>query len=188
MIKLDTAIFQKLAKEYGETDQQREQIIKASRDILKLSKKIIYAVHRQDLQTAKQLIGDVKSQVSELKNGETGMYSAAIQEFVEAVCYYEIVANKRLPTPDEIGVSNEHYLLGIGDIPGELVRRAVAAGVQNKLDEVMELHEFVAALFDELMQFDFRNSELRRKVDAVRRELRKLDQMVFDMKIRQNGS
>ena len=40
--------FEKMRRELGDFDNQREILIRKSRDIVKLSKKVIYSVHRNE--------------------------------------------------------------------------------------------------------------------------------------------
>ena len=51
------------------------------------------------------------------------------------------------------------------------------ADVQNILDEV-------DAIYGQLLKFDFRDNEIRRKVDAVKYELRKMEDLVLDLKLK----
>ena len=39
-------------------------------------------------------------------------------------------------------------------------------------------------IYGELLKFDFRDNEIRRKVDAVKYELRKLEDLVLDLKFK----
>ncbi len=57
-------------------------------------------------------------------HGEEGLAHDALQESVEAALLGAIVSSSRLPGPEELGVDVEIYLLGLGDVVGE-VRRLV---------------------------------------------------------------
>ena len=52
--------FAKLRKDIQDYDSEREKLIKQSRDVLKLSKQIIYAVHRDDITEAAKLIKEIE--------------------------------------------------------------------------------------------------------------------------------
>ena len=49
----------------------------------------------------------------------------ALQEYAEALCYYHFIKNNKIPTAFSLKISNESYLLGLCDLTGELVRKAV---------------------------------------------------------------
>ena len=187
---IDRKSFDKLRKEYEDLDEARENIIRKSRDVIKLSKNIIYSVHRKDLSTAKKGVEDIKKEVKTLsviatKNSSlyVGSYNCAIQEYVEAVCYYDFATANKLTTPDKLGVGMEDYLLGCCDLIGELVRNAINSSINGDHKQAFKIKEFVDEFYNELMKFDFRNSELRKKFDGVKWELKKIDDAVFKLSL-----
>ena len=48
--------FAKIRKEFGTFEIKRESIIQNSREIINLSKRIIYALHRDDIKSATSLL------------------------------------------------------------------------------------------------------------------------------------
>ncbi|MBW3011644.1 hypothetical protein KY311_00510 [Candidatus Woesearchaeota archaeon] len=189
---LDKKDFIEMRKEIEEYDEKREELIRQSRDIIKLSKQIIYAVHRKDFSSAEKDLNEIKSLAEKISSKvqkdpklDIGSFKQAIQEYVEAAAYYHFEKTKKLPTKKELAVDAEYYLLGLCDLTGELVRNAVNSGINDDTQKVVEIKKFVDELYDELMQFDLRNSELRRKVDGVKWDLKKLDDLVFGLKLRQ---
>src|SRR3989344_7997529 len=124
--------FNKIQKEYNQYDIERETLIKKTRDVIKLSKHVIYATHRKDLKSAEQHAKEIAKEVKVLnkivekqKYLEIGAYNIAIQEYVEAICYFRFMKEGKVPTGDQLGVRGELYLLGICDMIGELMRKAV---------------------------------------------------------------
>ena len=181
--------FAKIQKEMHAYDDEREKLIKKSRDVLKLSKLIIYAVHRDEIKNAAELIVEIKKEKTELdkiakhskKMGCEGSYKVAIQEYVEALLYYEFVSSGKLV---ELDVDAEHFVLGLADLPGELTRRAVFLAGKGKTDEVLKIRDAMDLIYGEFLKFDFRENEIRRKVDAVKYELRKMEDLVLDLKLK----
>ena len=57
---------EQINKEMQEYDQQREKIIKESREILKLSKKAIFSIHRGDMKTASSQLEKSETKAKEL--------------------------------------------------------------------------------------------------------------------------
>jgi len=115
-----------ISKEIEKFEYEREKLIKQSRDILRNSKKAIYLVHRNELTEADSVIKSVERQVNAVKKGVNpklnfiGAYSAAVQEYVEAKCYYTFVKTKKIP--GRMDVHFEDYLLGLCDLTGESLR------------------------------------------------------------------
>jgi len=189
---LNKADFKKLHDELEEADSQREHIIKEARDVLKGSKTMIYSVQRNELNHAgklkEELKKDLKKVVEKCRKFPDLYYSGSIkvaeQEFVEALCFYEFVKNKSLPTVSDLGVTSENYLLGLCDLSGELTRKAINASIKENYNETLAIWEFLETLYGELMRFDFRNSELRRKFDGIKYDLQKIENVVLELKLK----
>ena len=114
----------------------------------------------------------------------SGSIKVAEQEFVEALCFYEFVKNKSLPTVSDLGVTSENYLLGLCDLSGELTRKAINASIKENYNETLAIWEFLETLYGELMRFDFRNSEIRRKFDGIKYDLQKIENVVLELKLK----
>lgn len=178
--------------EFNNFDDNREFVIKKSRDILKLSKQIIYSVHRDDITEAAKLIKKIESEKKKIneiviKNSKlesVGAYKVAIGEYVEALLYYHFIKNKKIPTHKFLKVTTEHYLLGLIDLTGELGRKAVQLAGKDKFKQVVLIKDAVSEIYGELLKFDFRESDIRRKFDAVKYNLRKLEDLVLDLKLK----
>jgi translin len=183
--------FENMRKELEGFEKQREIVINKSREVIKISKKIIYAVHRADIKLAEKNLKEIKARLNELdkevcKSPElvyNGPYKVAVQEFVEAACYLEFVKNKKIPSAKELKVSTESYIAGVCDLTGELVRKAINSAINNDYDEALIIKKFVNNLYNELMLFDFRN-ELRRKFDSIKYDLKKLDDVALGIKLK----
>ncbi len=181
--------FVKLCHDIHRYDEEREHLIKKSRDVLKLSKQIIYAVHRDELAAAAKLVAQIEREKKKLdqialhskKMESEGSYKVAIQEYVEALLYYHFIKTGELP---DMHVAADHFVLGLADLPGELVRKAVFLAGKGETESVVKIKDEVDMIYGELLKFDFRDNEIRRKVDAVKYELRKLEDLVLDLKLR----
>jgi translin len=173
--------FERLRKDMKVLDQNREKLINKSRHIVKLSKLIIYSSQRGDLMNARKNLAKIREEVKALKSMDaslSGSFKVAMQEYVEAVCFYEFIKNRKLPTSKELGVESNHYLLGICDLTGELVRFGVNSAIKKDFESAGKTKDFVEELYGELLKIDFRNSELRRKIDSVKWDLRKLEELL----------
>jgi len=179
-------IFDKIREELDKKENIREQLIINSRPILKNSKQAIYALHRDSFKESERLLSEAKKQISQFRKLDTdnSSFGAALQEYAEAALYLNYVKNKKLASPQEIELDVENYLLGLCDLTGELSRRAVFCVVAEKYDEVKEIAEFVSEIYKEFLKFELRNGELRKKSDSIKWNLKKIEEILYDLKIR----
>ncbi len=185
--------FEDMLTESQEFDSQREELIKKSRDVLKLTKQTIYAVHRDDMKDAETLVKEMQKQLKTLneyvkknqKMYHQGSYKVAIQEYVEAMLYYHFVRDHKLMTRSELGVETDYYLLGLCDLSGELSRKAIAAASKGKYKEPFVIKDFLDSLYELLLKFDIRDGELRGKFDSIKYDLKKLEDVCFELKLKE---
>ncbi|MBS3152005.1 hypothetical protein J4230_01200 [Candidatus Woesearchaeota archaeon] len=183
---LNKSEFEAIRKELNEFEAKREETIQVSREIITLSKQIIYSVHRGDLNGALKLIKDIKNKIKLLdkrKNYDTGISGVAFQEYVEAITFYELIKNEKLPTKKELDVEVEAFLSGLADLTGELGRKAVHDAIKKDFKSVLRIKEVVEDIYGEFLKFDLRNGELRKKSDAIKWNLNKLEDMVFSLNL-----
>ncbi|OKL63100.1 hypothetical protein UA08_01223 [Talaromyces atroroseus] len=145
------SIFETFRGELDEHHDRRERIIKASRDITALSKKIIFALQRlreinapippniaKENKTRFDQILDLFKTISpELTGTNSWRYqrqvSGGLQEFIEALSFQHYIQTQRLITRKEVAaqlpggilVTDEDYLMGVYDLTGEMMRFAV---------------------------------------------------------------
>ena len=183
---VDKKIFDELRKQIKLNDDERERYIVDSRPIIKHSKQAIYALHRNNFADADELIKKAINALKKLDTSEVGPYKAALQELCEAVTYQYYIKNKKLISPEKIGfeIDANNYLLGICDLTGELARRAVMNTINEEYDEIKFIKEFVSDIYNEFLKFEFRNGELRKKSDSIKWNLKKIEEIIYDIKIR----
>jgi len=185
---LNKSEFNQIRKEMHNTDLKREEVIQLSREIITVSKQIIYAAQRNDLKTATSAIKNIKNKVNKLKkiniNTDTNINSVALQEYVEAMAFYEFVKNKKIPTKKSLGVTAEDYLSGLADLTGELVRKAVYDVIHKKFREAEKIKELVHDIYGEFLKLHLRNNELRKKADSIKWNLKKLEEVMYDISMK----
>jgi predicted translin family RNA/ssDNA-binding protein len=187
MVK-ETDEFADIIKELEESDKKREEIIPKAREIVKQSKTAIYALQRGDLKTAASVLAVMKKSIAELKPySEIAVYAGtikpAIQEYVEAACFNEFVLTGKMLPRKELGISAEHYVAGLCDLSGEIVRKAINAAINDDPKLVINAKKFVENLYYGLLQLDLRNGELRKKFDGIKYDLKKLEDVVLSLKL-----
>ncbi len=184
--------FEEIRQELEEFDSEREYVILCSRQLVKLSKTLIYSTHRNNLENSKKVLKDITSKKKELEKAAkkspalyySGPFRIAMQEFVEAVCYFEFSKSKSIPSAKDLGVDYESYLAGLCDLTGELVRKAINSAIKGDFKEALFIKSFVSELYDELMLFDFKN-DLRRKFDSIKYDLKKLDEIALGIALKE---
>ncbi|KAI5297286.1 hypothetical protein KEM55_004914 [Ascosphaera atra] len=157
--------FVRFRDELDEHHDRRERVIKTSRDITALSKKIIFALQRvrtlgkplapkilQETDSKLKQITDLFASIAPDLTGINGhryqwQISPGIQEYIEAASFKHYIETKQLITIEEIRsrlpgilVTDSDYVLGLFDLTGEMMRFAITAvaageGASSSQDE-----------------------------------------------------
>lgn len=146
-------MFEAFRDELDEHHDRRERIIKASRDITALSKKIIFSLQRvRQLQTPipPPIAKEIKPRYDSIKElfisvapdlqgldawRYHGYISSGCQEFVEAISFQHYLETQKLMThseaqdyiPGGVELTANDYLLGLFDLTGELMRFGITS-------------------------------------------------------------
>lgn len=183
---IDSKKFDTMKSELDKFDIQREKVISLSRDVIKVSKLIIYAVQKDSFNEAEKHIKKIKELIKKLPEDsyDTGMRSVALQEYVEAMTFYYMITQSKLIPKEELGVGTSEYLLGLCDLTGELMRKSVNYVIKDKFSEAEKLKDVVDELYHEFLKMTLRNGELRKKSDQIKWNLEKMSNMIYDLKIK----
>ncbi len=181
--------FEKIRKQLVSYSQRREHIIKTSRDILRFSKIAISSIHRHDLKAAQEHLHSAEQLLKEVRKlavldaalSILGAYTVAVQEYVEAKTFLHFVNTQTLLDLDSLGVEPEDYLIGLSDLTGELARRAVLKTISKNYADVHIVRDFVAGIHDFFLTLDMGNGDLRKKYDAIKWNLKKIEDIIYDI-------
>jgi len=200
-----TADLDLVAAIYDEADNQREVLLKTSRDIVKGAKKAIYDLHRNQIEDAKLKIQEADTIIEGLapirkanpRLSEESLYRGGLEELVEAKCFCHYLETGMLLTYQELngnsGVySVEDYIGGVCDFTGEIGRHAVHCSIARQSREVIAAYHIVDQIMGQLAKISIRNrsganDDLRRKFDTIKWTLQKIEQLVYDISL-QKGS
>ena len=180
--------FDRIRKEIEASDIRRESLIQTSREVINISKKIIYALHREDLKSASSYVNEIEKKKKDLGTNvwlDTNINQTALQEYAEALCYYHFIKSKKIPTASSLKIDNENYLMGLCDLTGELGRKAVNGVIRKNFKQAVEIRELVDEIYGEFLKLNLRNSELRKKSDQIKWNLKKLEDIVFELKLKE---
>ena len=182
--------FAEIRKTMDKIEVKRESIIRNSREIIGLSKQIIYALQRDDVKSAEKLVKDINAKIEKLRDIkidfsiDTNISNVAFQEYVEALCFYDFIRFGKLPSHKTLKVSSEDYLMGICDLTGELCRKAIFEVIHKRFREAEKIKEIVNEIYGEFLKFNLRNGELRKKSDSIKWNLKKLEEIMYDVSIK----
>ncbi|KAL1920104.1 uncharacterized protein VTP21DRAFT_1250 [Calcarisporiella thermophila] len=207
------SFFVQLRNSLDEHYDRRERIIKCSRDITALSKKMIFSLHRitqrpmhavfkEAEERKKEIIKKFEEVSVELGGGNYYRYlrsiSPAIQEYIEALAFWEYLKNDRLISKEEVektlvnsegqqllAITDEDYVLGVADLSGELMRYAINCVGKGDHDTTLKIRHFLREMKGEydLITVTAR-SGLGKKLDAMKASLNKVEDACYSIRIR----
>jgi len=90
-----------------------------------------------------------------------------------------IMTNKTISTHEQLKTTLEQYLLGLCDLTGELMRKAVNSAINKDTATLNKIREFVSQIYAGFLEFDLRNGELRKKSDAIKWNLQKIEDLIL---------
>ncbi|MBN1377568.1 hypothetical protein JW949_04535 [Candidatus Woesearchaeota archaeon] len=182
--------FEKIRKILDNESSEREKVIKISREIRRSSKKSIYEVQKNNFRKAKKYIDDTGKKVKEVNKiikkhpSVSGSANPGLEEYSEAVLFYNYVKNNKIVSFKDINVDEKNYLSGMADFTGELVREATQKAIENNTKKMKEIRKTVDSIFEQFLQFDFENGILRKKRDSIKWNLKRLQEMEYDLEIK----
>lgn len=184
-------LFPTLKKEHQAYSSARREVIRLSNDALAKSKQAIFAFQRGDWQKGDDLLNEAEKSFQYLdkkykKNvavRQEGALKAAHEEFLEAKFFSQASRFKKIDFVKNIDISMESYFGALSDLTGELVRLAVNKAATGKSEEVEKIKKIIGDILYELLQFDL-TGYLRTKYDQAKHNLKKIEEIHYDIKIR----
>lgn len=188
---IDRKDFNEIKRDLDKINEVSETLFRDSRDLVGFSKKVIYALHRGKLKEAEGFVSDLERLKKRMQSKVKGnivlrhhnSFTVAMQEYVEAMSYINFVKSKKIPTRRQLGVESEEYLFGLCDLSGELVRKAVDLSIKGDSKSVREIKVFLEEFYSMLLELN-PYGELRKKADQARWNLNKLEDLVYEDKVR----
>jgi len=94
------------------------------------------------------------------------------------------LANKKISNIIGLKLDVTAYLGGLSDLTGELVRHATNLAAAGKTKAALDVKKIIDEVMSELVDFDM-TSYLRTKYDQAKNNLRKIEQINYELSLRQ---
>lgn len=179
-----------LKSSYQKNESERREIINASNNILFQAKKTIFAIQKNKHKEAGENLINIEKEISSLEKSfkverlnKEGSFKAAAEEYLEGKILFQIINSKKISRVDSLNLSYESYLGGICDALGELVRYATNQAAKGNFSQVEKIKTKAEKIMESLADFDM-TGYMRTKYDQARNHLRKLEQMAYEIKLR----
>ncbi len=109
---------------------RREDLYQRARRLRRLSQGTMTRLHangsaEMDLAEIRRAMAELSDWLRREGRGDEPLALDALQEAVEAVLLGAVAAGEPFPGPSDLGVDPEPYLLGLGDVVGEVRRRVL---------------------------------------------------------------
>ncbi|MFB5620655.1 MAG: RNA-binding protein [Nitrosopumilus sp.] len=165
----------KISKSLANVQDNREFLLRNTREIVILCSKSIISVHKGDLKTAKKNLKQADSLLKKYKKkAEFDLRRYLVtpeQEYVEAACLIAVVEKEEIPSDVKLKVMSESYVLGLLDCIGELKRMVFDKIRVGDIKEALRIFEIMENLYLHLYPFSMYDKvvkEARRKIDVDR--------------------
>ncbi|KAH7368464.1 translin associated factor X [Plectosphaerella cucumerina] len=150
-----TPMFVQFRDELDEHHDRKERIVKVSRDVTALSKKIIFACQRVNklgqfpqrtqeeidtrMEEIRTLLTSIEPDLATINRRRYAHTLRGLEELVEALSFVQYLQRQTLITPDEaaaavpagVALTEDDYLYGIFDLFGEMMRFATVTTSQT---------------------------------------------------------
>lgn len=174
----------RMLKYFDAQEKLREELLDASREVIRSSARAIAAVHRKEGENAREMLANAQERLATLAEAvkaephlaESGTILAAYQEYCEAAIVQALIWDGKLPTDEELGAPYKPYLAALADVTGELRRHALDLIRADEIQQAERMLKFMEEILELLMEFDYPDAVLpgmKRRQDMVRRIVEK---------------
>jgi len=174
------SLLNKIQEELKKKEEVREEVQKDMRKATSLSKQAILFSHQERFEDARKFLEEAGKLFAKLREVSrdhpdlvyTGLVSVAFEEYAEAQTLLTLIEENRFIDPDELRIPAVSYVLGLGDVIGELRRRALDLLRRGNVEMAEKCLERMEHIYSELMAMNdayLLVPGLRRKCDVARR-------------------
>ncbi len=160
-------------------DTVRDQVLRKSRELIRLCSSAIRAGHREQWEEAQELLANANTvgramQAMVAPHSDlvyAGYVQDALKELVEARLTLALLAGGPYPHLDTLDVPYATYLNGVCEAASELRRRCLNVMRRGEMKEAERLLNAMDTIYEMLMDFSYPDAisgGLRRRVDQLR--------------------
>ena len=150
-------------------EKTREKAIRDSRDVIRLTKKIIHSIHvgDTDVKSLKELydkVADIKDPLMK------DLMQDAMAEYAETAILYSVVEHTPVPSFSDLRISPQSWILGLADSLGEMRRLLLTMLLDSRITDARSLYSEMDEVYDAIITFDIPDAivPIRRKQDIAR--------------------
>jgi translin len=154
---------------------RREELYQRARRLRRLAQSTMSRLHADH--AVSPAVAEVRRELAELADwlrregrGDEGLAMDALQEGIEGVLLAAVLQGTELPGPNDLGVDPEPYLLGLGDVVGEVRRLVLDRLARDDLAGAQSYLALMDSLTRDLLRFDTTRAivQLKPKQDSAR--------------------
>ena len=172
-------IAKRIQTDFEARDTARNEVLRRSRELIRLCATAIRASHRDEWNTARELLTQAEAIAYSIRDTlapypdllHAGYTQDAMKELVEAHVTLALASGAPVPEPEPLGVAYPAYLNGLCEAASEMRRRSLDELRRGNTVEGERLLEAMDEIYDVLVTFDFPDAitgGLRRRVDQLR--------------------
>lgn len=165
----------KAAEALASIESGREEAIKLSRTIIRLSKSAIHAMHTGgdpsgDIDAMREKMDALLTAAEDPFILSSGPVQDCMCEYSEAVILRSIVMEAPVPNHVALRISPSSWILGACDCEGELRRMVMSKLMDGDLEGARHLFSLMEDVHEQIMQLDVADpvAPVRRKQDIAR--------------------
>lgn len=179
----------------SELEAARESLLKVSRDVTLLSKRLVsysirglrreaYEVRERLTATYRELLALV-SRHPELYY--SNLFYSVASEYAEALQLLSVAFEGKLLTAEELGVHPVPYVLSLADLVGELKRASLESLRKGAYDESLRYLDIAEGIYEALESLGVSDAVVpgfRRKLDIYRKVIDDWRELLLDLRSR----
>jgi len=187
-------MWEKLKKDYQNHAVVRNLVIQESNQALNKAKQAIFSLHRDQLTEAEKVLTGIEDALNKIHSyfkevpdlEYNGPYKAALEEYLEAKLFWQVLKFNKLELVGEVAVNYDDYLGAVCDLTGEMTRKMILLVINGEEKKVGGLKELMTEIMNELIKMDL-TGYLRHKYDEAKRNLKKAEEIMYDLKIKKSN-
>jgi translin len=172
-------ISERIQADFEARNDVRDEVLRRSRELIRLCATAIRASHRDEWETARELLAQADTVAGGIREATApypdllyaGYTQDALKELVEAHVTLALARSTSIPEPETLQVSYAAYLNGLCEAASEMRRRCLDELRRGNTAEAERLVRAMDEVYDVLGTFDFPDAitgGLRRRVDQLR--------------------